>query len=300
MARSNKQLKRRNHTVNKSYLRRFADSNGILTRVELPGDKRMPMSIGDATVIKNFYLLTLPDGTETDLAEDAFSVVESAATEAIRSLVDHRSWPITPRVREDIAGWIALQYLRSPWVRRLGREIADAFTGAGVPVKTGSGEQLTLKMSSERMDKIAGLELQLAMIQRNLPEIALMLCERDWVLTLYQHKRLATSDTPIALAPAEDHPDLMGLGIANAGEIHVPLDRRVGLSLGNAGTGDARVNGSAKTALYLNHAMAMNARKYLFHHPEDDPLRGLQLPEPRTHELASPAAAGPLVEHLFE
>jgi hypothetical protein len=84
VADSNKQLKRRNHTVNKSYLRRFADSNGILTRVELPGHKRIPMSIGNATVFKNFYVLTLPDGTETGLAEDAFSIVETAAKEAIR------------------------------------------------------------------------------------------------------------------------------------------------------------------------------------------------------------------------
>jgi hypothetical protein len=155
-------------------------------------------------------------------------------------------------------------------------------------------------MSDKGMDAIAGAQLQLSIIQRNLPEIASMLCERDWVLTFYRRKRLATSDTPIALTPAEDHPGLMGLGIANAGEIHVPLDRRVGLSLGNRGTGDGRVYGSAKTALYLNHAMAMNARTYLFHHPEDDPLQGLQLPAPRTRELASPAAAGQLVEHLFE
>lgn len=226
--------------------------------------------------------------------------MENAATEGIRTLVDDRFWPIPPKVREDIAGWIALQYLRGPWVRQLGREIADAFTGPGVPVRTGGGGQLTVRISSEGMDSIAGLELQLAIIQRNLHEIAAMLCERDWILSFYQRKRLATSDTPIALTPAEDHPEFLGIGIANAGEIDVPLDRCVGLSIGNAGTGDQRLNGSAKTALHLNHAMVRNARKYIFHHPEDEPLRGLQLPKPRTNELANPAAAGPLVEHLFE
>lgn len=294
-----KRIKRRNHTVNKAYLRRFADGKGVLMRVELPGDKRNLMSVSQATVIKNFYVLTLPDGTETDLAEDAFSIVETAAAEATRSLVDQGVWPIPPKVREDIAGWIALQYLRGPWVRQLGREIADEFTGLGVRVRTGSGEHLTLKMSDDGMDAIAGAELQLKIIHRNLPEIAAMLCEKDWVLSFYQRKRLATSDTPIALTPAEDHPDFLGIGLHNAGEIDVPLDRRVGLSLGDEGTGDLRVNGSAKTALYLNHAMARNARKYMFHHPEDDPLRGLQLPAPRTRELARPAGAGPLIEHLF-
>jgi hypothetical protein len=300
VAGNNKQLKRRNHTVNKSYLRRFADNNGRLMRVELPGDERKLMSIGDATVIKNFYVLTLPDRTETDMAEDAFSVVETAATEAIRALVDHQVWPIPPRVREDIAGWMALQYLRGPWVRQLSQEIADAFTGIGVSVRAANGEQFTLKMSDEGMDRIAGAELQLRMIQRHLPEVSAMLCDHDWILTFYQRKRLATSDTPITLTLAEGHPDFMGVGIANAGEIHVPLDRRVGLSLGKNATGDARLNGSVKTALYLNDAMAKNARRYIFHHPEDDPLRGLQLPPPRARELASPAAAVPLVEPLFE
>jgi hypothetical protein len=70
---SKKQLKRRNHTVNKSYLRRFANGDGQLMQVELPGDKRVLVWIADATVYKNFYLLRLPDGTETDAAEDAFN-----------------------------------------------------------------------------------------------------------------------------------------------------------------------------------------------------------------------------------
>jgi hypothetical protein len=78
------------------------------------------------------------------------------------------------------------------------------------------------------------------------------------------------------------------------------MDRGVGLSLGNEGTGDARLSGSVRTALYLNDAMARNAGRYIFLHPEDDPLGGLQFPAPRTRELASPEAAGPLVESLFE
>jgi hypothetical protein len=49
-------MKRRNHTVNKSYLRRFANDDGLLTRVALPGNKLIPISIGDATVIRNFLI----------------------------------------------------------------------------------------------------------------------------------------------------------------------------------------------------------------------------------------------------
>ncbi len=198
-----------------------------------------------------------------------------------------------------IARWTALQYLRVPWVRRLGREIAEGFSGAGVPVRTGSGEQVAVKMPADLVKELTGSRLHLELINDLLPAVTGMLCERNWILTFYQRKRLATSDTPVILRPAAEHPASMGVGIGNAGEVHVPLDRRVALSMGDGSTGDARVPGVTKTAIYLNHAMARNARKYLFHHPEDDPLRRLHLPGPRMRELASPEAAGELVDDLF-
>lgn len=287
MASGKKQIKRRNHTVNKSYLRRFASETGILTRVELPDGTRKSISISNATVRKDFYVLTLPNGTRTDLAEDAFSLAEAAATEGIRSPVDDRSWPIPPRARKDIAGWIALQYLRGPWLRQVSRKLADEFYSLGTPARTGTGQQ-PAPTSSKNIDDNTLLQLQLTIIQQNLARIAAMLCEKDWILGFYQRKRLATSDTPIILIPAEDQPDFLGVGIENAAEIHVPLDRRVGLAIGDAGTGDGRLNGSAKTALFINHAMLLNARRYIFHHPEDDPLKGLQFPELRTRELVNP------------
>jgi Protein of unknown function (DUF4238) len=285
--------------VNRSYLRRFADADGLLTRVQLPGDKRIPMSVTDATVVRNFYVVTLPDGTESDAAEDAFGILEAAAAEAIRSIVDHETWPIPASARQDIAGWAALQYLRGPRVRQLGREIAEEFSGAGVSVGGSGGQKIVLKMPAEGLRDLTGPVLQLQLIQRQLPAVARMLYERDWILTYYERKRLATSDTPVALLSAADHPDMLGVGIFNAGEIYVPLDRRVGLSMARTGAGDVRIPGVAKTALYSNNAIARNTRRYLFHHPADDPLSGLELPEPRARELAHPDTAGDLIQHLF-
>jgi hypothetical protein len=79
-------------------------------------------------------------------------------------------------------------------------------------------------------------------------------------------------------------------------ESHVPLDRRVALSISAGLPGDGRAAGVTKTALYLNDAMAKNARRYVFHHPGDDPFRGLTLPEPRERELASPESAAALIQ----
>ncbi len=297
---TNKQVKRRNHTVNKSYLRRFANDDGELTCVELPGNKRFPISIKNATVITNFYVIRLPDGTESDEAEDFFCQIEGDAVAAISSLVDRHEWPIPDRIRTNIARRAALQYLRVPWVRQLGREIGEAFSGQGVPLRTGSGERIVLKMPAEAIDDLTGPELQIALIKRQLPTVTAMLHERDWILTFYQIKTLTTSDTPVILRPADDHPANTGVGIANAGEIHVPIDRRVALSMGLDGLGDRRLSGVTKTALYSNDAMAKNARKYIFHHPQDDPLKGLVLPKPRVRELADATSVGDLIEDAFQ
>jgi hypothetical protein len=292
-------LKRRNHTVNKSYLRRFADDRGLLTRVALPGHERIPISVTDATVIRNFYVVTLPDGTETDEAEDLFGKVEAAAVTVIRSLVDDRLWPVPDTARTDIARWAALQYLRVPWVRQLGREIAEGFSNAGIPVRTGSGERVTVKMPADAIDELTGPRLHLDLIERQLAAVTEMLCQRNWIFSFYQRRTLATSDAPVVLHPAAGQPPGTGVGIANAGQVDIPLDRRVALSMGDASTGDLRVHGVTKTAIFLNGATARNARRYLFHHPGDDPLRGIRLPGPRRRELSGPAEAAGLVDDLF-
>jgi Protein of unknown function (DUF4238) len=101
-----------------SYLRRFADDHDQLTMVMLPGDVRVRVSIDDATVVRNFYVVRGRDGSETDVAEDDFSEVEARAAVAISALIDRRVWPILDTVRAGIADWVALQYLRVPWVRQ--------------------------------------------------------------------------------------------------------------------------------------------------------------------------------------
>jgi hypothetical protein len=73
----------------------------------------------------------------------------------------------------------------------------------------------------------------------------------------------------------------------------------VALSMSEAWREDQIVPGSAKIAADLNQAAANNARRFLFHHPSDDPLAGLDLPEPRPHELSSPEAAAVLASNIW-
>lgn len=294
-----KQLKRRNHTVNKSYLRRFADERGKLTMVTLPGDDRVLVSVDDATVIKNFYVVRLPDGSETDVAEDEFSKVEGRAAAAITALIDRRVWPIPDGMRVAIADWAALQYLRVPWVRQLTREFAEVFSDVGVTVRTSQGERVTMRMPPGEADRQGTPAFHLEFIRRQAARAAMMLCERNWVLTFYKRKGLVTSDTPVVLRPMLNYPAGMTVALGDAAEIQVALDRRVALSMVVGSRGDRRVHGTTKTAADLNAATVANSRRFVFHHPSECPLTGLALPEPRKHELTSPEAAAARLGDLF-
>lgn len=295
-----KQLKRHNHTVNKSYLRRFADVSGLLTGIALPGDRSFQISIEKATVMNSFYVEQLPDGSETDKAEDEFCDLEGEAAAAIKSLIDDRAWPIRGVTRRAIAEWAAMQYLRVPWVRALAREINTAATEVGIRVRTADGESTTLRLPPDDAARTDMKAIHLAFIRREIPVVAEMLYQRAWDLTFFSRKALATSDSPVVLRPMLKYPSGTTVAIGEAAEVQVPLDRRVALSMVIRSTEDRRIRGVTKKATELNQATASNARRFLFYHPSDEPLKGLTLPNRRRRETTSPEAAAALVEDLVE
>lgn len=295
MPEGTKQLKRGNHTVNCSYLRRFADERGLLAGVELPGDRRFSVPALKATVIKNFYVVRLPDGFESDQAEYDFSEIESRAAAAMRVVVDQRTRPIPNSVRSDIATWVALQFLRVPRVRQLASEIAGACIEVGVPFMAEKGKPTTLRMAAEEADPEKIKRLHLDFIDKNTPLVAKMLYDRSWQLTFFTRKSLVTSDSPVILRPMLRYPAGTTVSIADAAEVQVPLDRRVAVSMKASSGADCWLPGTAKAAAELNQAVASDARRFLFHHPADNPLNGLALPPPRPRETASTEDAAALV-----
>lgn len=120
-----KPIKRRHHTVPKFYLSRFANDRDQVIRVPLPGDVRSTVSINDASVVKNFYLLETSKGVFTDAIEDALSEIEGEAATAFRAVVDLGQWPPTDEHRRALATWAATQHVRVPRIRQRGDEMAD-------------------------------------------------------------------------------------------------------------------------------------------------------------------------------
>jgi hypothetical protein len=244
----------------------------------------------------------VPD-LEEDAYENALSQLEGDSEVAFKRVVDQGLVP-SDEDRVLICQWIAAQFIRTKASRRAFEDVARA-TGElqfGVESTQQMRERLRLpdttpdaEVEAFRARLLAMADTHTVNSQGHLNNMAAMLpgltnlaLGRPWVVTRFQRKSLATSDTPVALIPGPGGP-LDGVGFGSAEHIFVPLARRVALMLGPLGnpTGieeGVRI-GTAKSARLYNEITAGNARELLLHHPDNDPLAGISLPEPSGPEI---------------
>ena len=305
-------LSRNNHTVPRFYLRRFAHDSKV-GAVLLPGEDRYLQSTKSATVVRDFYILTDESGEETDVFEKALGDVENAAAIVIRKVVEDNTWPLSRDDRMGLGEFIAVQHLRGPDSRRAQQQLA-ALIATLIPTEGGDqGSQTSAlfggQIDPEALGKIwdgSGADanpLNSAVHIQNtmsaLPEVFKYFVGRPWFLFRFSTDHLLTSDTPVCLVA---HPDIdadAGLGLANSIGILFPLSRDVGLLMGDPtlvsrklnardvldGAFDAELGPDPSTARLFNSHAILNARSYIFHHPDDGDLVPDSLPDERTVEV---------------
>ena len=305
MANRGRQRTRRQHVVSRFYLTGFADDQDRLRRVVLPGEDSHIVSARDATVVNDFYTVVI-GGESSDLFERLFSQFEQPAARALARVVADRQWPLSPDDKAALAVWIALQHLRSEGVRRSQTQLRAQTIRLVVGV---SGKEMLrrhIEVAEGRPIDDARLDAEWADLTQaggpNLNEdidehirtvldllepTAMMLGSLQWSLSVFQRKVLVTSDHPVVLVPYDNHPEWSGVGLANAGGYALPLARRLGLVIGaSPDLPDMRVPGTAKLAASLNGHVILNARKAVFHHPDDaEALAMITLPPERTEEF---------------
>lgn len=301
---------RRQHVVSRFYLNGFAnDSNGI-RRVTLPGDESHLLSTTNAGVIKDFYTVTLPDGTQSDAFEQAFGQVEGPAAEALRA-IESGEWPVAGERRAALAEWIALQHLRSEDVRAsqgtIDAELIRLIVGTSGKaalrrvIETAEGREIPddeLDREWRDITKSGGPTL----IPDTVKHIKLLVSLLDgttgylhdchWSVFRFSRRALVTSDHPVSLTAGPDHPSWRGVGLATADMFLVPLARRLALAIqprhrlpaGRGVVPDTVQQGTTLIARSINQETVLRARRYIYHHPDDSPLVGLHLPDKESHQ----------------
>jgi hypothetical protein len=300
---------RRHHLVSKFYLRHFADENDMITTVFLPGDRSIVQNIANASVQNNFYTGIGHDGQETDAAEQAFSLIEAPAADAWEQIAAG-VWPLPDTEREAVAGWVALHLLRGGGNRSQMSELGtnmlnleilsggrarlrEVLREEGLPDDDAAVDREWIDLVADPLRVEAHPNHHLGYIAQMLPRVTAILLDRWWVLTSFQRRAIVTSDHPACVVPNERNTVLgLGTGIENADEIVVPVSRRHSLTMALRASlpqptpaTDVHHAGVTAYAQYSNSCSVNNARRMVFHHPQDDPLHGLTLPPSRTSEV---------------
>lgn len=296
-------VKRRHHVVPDFYLRRFADDDGMITRVPLGGGEVKAISTRDATVRRDFYRVDHPE-LRPDALEDALAEIEDETAPAFVRVVDRGAWPPSSEDRELLATFIALQYLRSQATRSAGEEITRSIGKLEVGIASTDQLREVLELaddtSDEDVEKTRRAMLETANtftvdrhshLQFILESLGgttrLVLGRRPWLLFRWERRSIATSDTPVVLESRGDARFYSDAGFGMAPGLLLPVGRRACMSLGKVG-GDGEeeiVAGNTRYARLTNTWTLVNARREALHHPEDDPFAGMTIPEVRDREM---------------
>lgn len=306
MRRRKDPLRRRHHTVSKFYLAGFADDSSRITQVHLPGHHSHMSSVANATVDTDFYSLRTEDGSMDDSLERAFGELESKAASAIQ-LVGSGIWPLPTTDRAALASWVALQYVRSPAVRNVQTQVHAQMhqmivlmagkDGLREAIENHEGRPITeSRLEWEWHDLTTGngptLEpdpsFHALTIAETLPWLAEVVFRSQWMLVSFERRKLVTCDHPVSLVPPADLHPFIGVGLATASAYLMPLNRKLGLIVRPQDYGtDMEISGTTSLWKSFTETVLQNARKYVFHHPEDSIPSDMMMPEPRNLELSS-------------
>ncbi|GAA3535963.1 hypothetical protein GCM10022234_35890 [Aeromicrobium panaciterrae] len=266
------------------------------------------MSINNASVVNDYYNVLLDDGSHSDEWERWLSAVEGAAAPAVRRAIGSLIWWPTAQERHDISTWIAAQYLRSTAHRRSQAQhksliVAMQVGMGGIAYLRHTMEKgLRRRVTDDEVETIwadvtgsnakwtvSALE-HVTALGHTIESATRLVHDRGWHRVQFTRLSLAINDTPIALMPADDHPDFMGVGLANAGYITVALDRQTMLLMTAIGDQDFDLPPSTRLARTHNSTVMLNADRFVYSHPDDDSLPELPMPRPPRNTVS---ATGP-------
>jgi hypothetical protein len=288
----------RHHLVPQMYLRRFADDESRLTAV--PRDKagqRVTLTVRKAAAEVGFYAIPADDlepharqGHDPEVVEHALADIESACASHIDRILDGEIPPPTETARLQLSLFIALQHTRGWRFRRdladLARLTAPAFIrqsitadrvratlkATGRPAAPKDVEDMLVRLTGPNGPKPVlrqAMYVQHA-VQNAIEVVAPTLFARRWRLLEFPKPCLAVSDEPVAV------PVITGKGAANVSELWFPLDRSHALELALRGS-EKLVQAPLGKARKINRLTASQAERWIFHHPDDDPLADLDI-----------------------
>jgi len=305
----NDRRQRRHHFVPRMHLRRFASPEKKVVQLDIESGRRRPVSVTDAAVIRDFYTVTVPDGTKTDAWERWLGDLESDMAPALEQAIAAPVFRLTPDDRWRLARWIALQFLRGPDHRRqlaeVGALVVSAQVGMGGiaylrhAMSLSLGHEVSLATAEAVWNDITSLNgpviempsnEHLDMLSRAFDRATAVIYARSWSRVRFRRRKLILADVPVGLIPDGEGP-MQKSGLAGARVLTVPLDRHNLLWLetteGSEPASDRDIEPTSLLAWTHNMAAVASAERFVYHHPNDDPVPAdVEFPRPRPNRVS--------------
>lgn len=279
---------RRHHLVPRFFLKRFAKSDKIamVSRVAPQEVPRM-VTTKNAAVESDFYTVLDANGQPSTAIETFLSELEARAAAAMHRMDTRDGFPPSPQDRESVSLFLAFQAVRGPNMRASLQQLVShgsqmAIDGAESDIER---DRLRRDLSALSEDFVQLRHMQI--LVKTSREFAPFFSCRSWRIIDFERPCLLTSDVPMAPASREDGP----VGVANAEWLLFPLDPVRALVLGQYQGPEKIIGGNQKTADYINHCVAAQAHRWIYHRPQQLPLARIVL-EPREPTIVSRAGEG--------
>ena len=268
------------------------------------------VAVSNACVEQGFYEIATKDieeshraGHDSEAVEKVLSTLESEVS-GIMSAVLRGGFPLSPEHRFKLSFFAALQVTRgwrfrtqmndlgtfamrqyvetlppdrfSYWLRSRGEASdADAVAAFRERVLGPEGPRLVMGQAFAVQESL----------RMALEEITPRLFLRAWRLLRFRDDLLLISDSPIGMwTPVPSSADWPGgqdfsVGVDNAGMVCLPLNRRTALAMTMGKGPDQVVDSGPTRAGQINMAVIHDAQRWIYHHPCDRPLDGLEIPQ---------------------
>lgn len=299
----------RHHVVPQFLLRRFADASGklhMVSRDDIEG-RRLPVTVNNACNEAGFYRVESEDVDldhrqehDPEVIEKHLSVFEDRGERALAEIFNtDPPWDLHARFH--LVNFAALQYVRGWSFRRYLNEIGtltmrrvlmsdtDRLREMAVQLLRSDGRAITDSALASQIDEIVGpsgphlVSSKPNAIQTGMEFAFGPLGEMLWVRALRvlhfeENSPLLTSDNPVVTwspRPAERvEPLRLAAGIA------LPVSPTCALWFARRGHDGHSYSGVARAG-QINFAVADSAEKWIFAHPDTNPLANLDIPVSR-------------------
>ena len=293
----------RHHRVPRFYLERFANKRLQITTVDRRTGERRTAAIRETAAEKDFYTAINADGEKDGKSEHLLTHIEGNAARAIRNILvpAFRLFPPQPQDRADLCLFLAFQKVRGKQTRKRIEMLGDLWARAQFPANMSkeqaadwlkaNGQEATPESIEEMVDFSGHMDdfqfvpdpnEHLRVMGDTALRISELLLPRPWYIADYGVPALLTSDEPVALHFRDaSRPPGHDRGIAYADEIWFPLDPRRLLILGRLDDPlpEQYLRPPIETAATVNRTIAAGAYEHIHMHPDQDHLKGVQLPK---------------------